>query len=417
MINKDLQKKEYSDASKKSFVFKTAQDQHLVMKNTLATYKLAKDNAQSVEYPNRTDLLELYFDIKDDSHLNSVVKHRKTRVTGLDFSLIKSNNSVDDKLTALFNQMWFVKFLDYALDAMFYGNSLVEISTIKGELKSTLIPRENVIPEFKQIKYWSNAQYGDIDYSAPAYAKTLVDVNNNYDSRNLGEYLSISKLVLFKTEVLLNWGQHVEIFGQPIRIATTDSQDPVELAGVMNYLKDLGRSGYLVKNSQTEIEFQESSVNASSSAMYKDFETFINDEISKKILGGTMITDSGSSRSQSEVHERGSHLYTKSDITFIENVINYQLIPVLKHLGFINTKGIEFKFNEPEIITVEEKLEIDRFLIDNFKVKDIAYFEKRYGTGLEFIEKDEEFNDFKQELKLAKGKGDRYDINLNLKDE
>lgn len=383
MDNK-LQRKEYTDADKKSLVFKTKQDEHYTFKNTLRTFKLAKDNAQSVDYPNRHDLLELYFDMVDDSHLNSVVKHRKTRITGLEHSLVKANGTVDVKTTALFNQLWFVNFLNYSLDAMFYGNSLIEMSNSKGLLTATLIPRENVIPEFNQIKTWADAQYGDIDYSAPIYSKRLVDVNNDYNSRNLGEFLSVTELILSKREALLNWGQYLEKYGQPIIMATADTTDEVEIGLIEKYLADLSRSSWLLKNSQTEIEFAGASGTSASNALYSDYVTFINEEVSKKILGGTMITDSGSSRSQSEVHERGSYLYTKADIAFIENVINYQLIPVLQHMGMVSTKGLKFQYNEPEIISVENKLKVDQFLIDNFDVIDVDYFTNRYGTELKF---------------------------------
>lgn len=50
----------------------------------------------------------------------------------------------------------------------------------------------------------------------------------------------------------------------------------------------------------------------------------------------------------------------------------------------ISTKGVEFKFQEPEILTVSEKIEQDTFLMTHFNPTDIEYFEKRYGTGLEF---------------------------------
>lgn len=416
----NTQQKENKGLDKKSLVFKTQQEEHFTIKNTLQRLKVAIQTAESIDYPNRWDLLEIYFDIVKDAHLNSVVKHRKTRVKGLEYALIKTNGKVDTKATQLFDQFWFTQFLEYALDAMFYGNSLIEMSKNKGKLMATLIPRQNVIPEFQEIKVHPTSLTGDIDYSAPIYAKKLVDVNNNNDNRNLGEFLSVSKLVLFKNEVMLNWSQHIEIFGQPLRVATTTSQDQVEINQILHFMKEIGRSGYMVKNDQTEIEFIESSANSSSSAMYKDFEIFVNEEISKKILGGTMITDSGSSRSQSEVHERGSFLYTKADISFIEGVINNQLLPVLRNLGLVNAKGLEFQFQEPEILTMAEKIEIDRFLMDNFTVKEIDYFEKRYGVGLEFLSPEERVDEgeaiLKEEMTFAKT-SDRYDVNLKLTEE
>lgn len=377
--------KEYKDVKSNSLVFKAKREEHFNTKNTLSVLQRAIDTAESIDYPNRYNLLEIYFDIIKDAHLDSVVKHRKTRVKGLEYAVIKQNGTIDTKATQVFKEAWFSKFLNYTLDAIFYGNSLVEVFNNKG-LDCVLIPRENVIPEFQEIKYWPSSQNGDIDYSAPIYSKRLVDINNANDNRNLGEYLSVSKLVLLKTEALLNWSQHVELFGQPIRIATTDTQDPVEHQAILKYLAELGRSGYLVKNSATEIEFQSDENKGDSSKMYLEFEKFVNEEISKKILGGTMITDSGSSRSQSEVHLKGSYLYTKEDIAFVERVINNQLLPVLRNMGIISAKGVMFKFREPEILTVDEKIKVDEFLLKHFDVKDITYFNERYGAELEYKE-------------------------------
>lgn len=376
---------EYSDVTnKKSLVFKTNQRDHFSSANTLSRLDSAVYNAESVDYPNRYYLLELYHDILSlDGHLKSVIKHRKTRVTGLKFNVTKANGTSDDKATKLFNSQWFMKFLDLALDAIFYGNSLIEINKLKGGVLSTvLIPRENVIPEFKQIKTEPYSQTGDEDYSAPFYSKRLIDINNNNDNRNLGEFLTVAKLVLFKQEVLMNWSQHIEKFGQPMTVATTDSQDDAELANIAHFVKDLGRSGWMVKNSSTEIDFEATTVNSASSKMYLDFTTTMNEEISKVILGGTMVTDSGSSRSQSEVHERGLNLFTKADVSFIESIINNHLFDVLRSHGMLSTKGLTFSFVEPDMLTVDEKIKIDTFLMENFDVKNIEYFEKRYGVDL-----------------------------------
>lgn len=413
-MNQDTNIKEYKNINKKSLVFKANREEHYTSYNTLRTFDNAVSYAESLNYPNRYYLLELYHDIIKDAHLSSLMKHRKTRIKGLNYTLIKTNGSTDEKSVKLFDSQWFKKFLDYTLDAMFYGNSLIEVQKNKSKLEIVLIPRENVIPEFQEIKPNPSQNSGTIDYSAPVYSKSLIDVNNDYDPRNLGELLKVAKLILFKNEVLLNWSQHIEIFGQPIRVATTDSSDPVEINTILTYLKDLGRSGYLVKNSQTEIDFVGADSNSSSSTMYMDFNKTMNDEISKQMLGGTMLTDSGSSRSQSEVHERGSYLYTKADIDFVQDTINNKLIPILQRLGLISSKGIEFKFQEPEILSVQEKLDIDSFLLLNFKVKDINYFEKRYGVELEMLEDDDdEVNTLKQEMTFANN-NDRYNIDVKL---
>jgi len=381
---------EYKDTDKKSLVFKVNREELSSSKNTLVKLKNAIMSAKSIDYPNRSGLYDIYSDIIDDGHLAAVIKHRKSRVTGLQWTIAKVNGKPDEAGTYLFKQKWFKNFIDYILDSIFWGNSLVEITNNNGNVEATLIPRSNVIPEFKQIKINPYDTYGTIDYSAPIYSNTLIDANNDYNVRSLGELLSVVKLILFKEEALLNWSQYVELFGQPLRVATTDTDDPIEQNQIFAFLKDLGRSGYMVKDSNTQVEFIDNSSKSSSSALYESFISIVNNEVSKKILGGTMLTDNGSSQSQSEVHERGSLLFTKSDIVYVEHIINSALIPILQNLGILKTKSLEFYFDEPEILTIDEKIKIDQFLLDNFTVKDISYFENRYGVNLEYKENKED---------------------------
>jgi len=406
--------------NKQLMALKTLASEHDTTKNTLLKYKNAKNAAQSVLHPNRYAWLELIYDIRHDAHLFNLVKIRKAAITGLDFSLTKANGNIDDKTTLLFEGVWFKKFLNYALDAIFYGNSLIEFFIdSKGELDCELIPRENVIPERQELKTLPHSIQGDIDYTAPIYYNHLVEVNNNYDKYDLGDYITVCRNVLLKGESVNNNSQHIETFAQAIILATTDESDPVALGNIMANLDNIRRNSKMLKNSQTEIEFITADNSSAAAGLYKDFMKMMNDENSKAIAGGTMITDDGSSKSQSDNHMLNAMSRTKSDISFIETIIKNELIPVLKNLNLITTKGIKYNFNEPEIQTIEQKVDVDRFLIENFKVKDINYFIKRYGTELEYldeIEEDEEVESFKQELKLAKKKSDRYDINLSLTD-
>jgi len=373
MINKDNIKP----------LIKVNRDDHLTLKNTLRSYEMAKNQAESIDYPNRYELLEIYFDVINDSHLKSTLNQRVSRILRLPFNIINTgNNKINDVLNLMFHQNWFYKFLKFVIDAVFYGNSLIEIYKVNKTVNVRLIPREHIIPEFQMVKINPYDIQGSIDYTQPVYSKSLIEVNNDFDNRNLGELLNISKLVLIKDESFINWAQYVEIFGQPLRIATTDTVDPLEINKVMKFLEQMGRSGYMVKNSQTEVEFKEAG-GGSSNSLYKDIEEYINKEISKQILGVTMLSDDGSSRSQSEVHERASHLITQNDIRFITSIINNRLIPTLRDLNIISQKKIEFKFDEIDTFTTDEKLEIDRFLVENFNFKDTSYFEKRYGVELE----------------------------------
>jgi len=351
-------------------------------KITLQKYKHAVDAAEDIDYPNRYDLLQIYNDVVKDPHLASVLKHRKTRIKGLQFNLYKESGKTAKNTLKLFSTEEFKKFLDYAIDSIFYGNSLIEIfPNSDGTFDYVLIPRNNVVPEKEGIKIYPINPSPNIYYSDTKYSNTLVDINNNNNNRDLGELLDISKLVLFKNELLLNWSQYIELFGQPWRVATTNTTDPLEVNAILDSLKNVGRSGYFIKDSQTQLELIGNSSNPQS--LFNSFADYIDSQVSKRILGASMITDDGSSMSQSKVHLSSSYIYTKADILFLEDVINYQLIPQLTELGYIN-ESVTFAFTEPEILSIDEKLKVDQFLLDNFNLSDVSYFEDRYGTSLSY---------------------------------
>jgi hypothetical protein len=369
------------NASRKSLINKVKREDIFSVVKSLKEFNYALQDAESLERPNRTTLMRVYKRIMRDSHLRAVIKHRQARIFSLDYNIMDKSENSTDKYDRIFNSTGFKKYLGYVFGGLWYGNSLIELTLDENGLPNPiLIPRENVIPEFKQIKVNAYNLTGDFSYDIPAYSN-VIDVNNNYDNRDLGELIYVAKMLLIKEEALLNWSQFVELFGQPIRVATTDTKDMEELEELMTFLKELGRSGYMVKNSQTQIDFQSAEGKGVSSDLYEGLQKYINSEVSKVFLGGTMLTDDGSSRSQSEVHERGALLYTKDDLDFISSNINNQLIPVLVKLGVVE-EGTIFRFNEPDLMTVDEKIKIDEFILQNFEVEDLNYFSRRYNVNL-----------------------------------
>jgi hypothetical protein len=77
---------------------------------------------------------------------------------------------------------------------------------------------------------------------------------------------------------------------------------------------------------------------------YEKFEKASNEDMSKAFLGGTMVLDDGSSRSQSEVHERNLNSFVQAKRQYIEFLINEKVIPILSYYGLINSNAV-FKWN------------------------------------------------------------------------
>lgn len=380
-LNIESTKKEYPDLPKKSLLFKINTQSDFRIIQSLEAYDNSVDTARHYEDPNRYDLLKYYDRSKFiDGHLNNLYNLRINRVLSLQYNFT-INGKETQRLSNISKSSWIRTVIKYILESIFFGNSLIQIDVLNGSnVMVTLAPRQGVIPEFEMIKQNPMSSQGDYSYSN-LIGRHLLDVNNNYDHRDLGLFRTLSRLALLKEQASLNWGEFIETYGQPLAAATTDSQNVNERNMMEEFLQNMGRRKYIVKDSQTEVEFINGTQNADQE-MFREFIKFINDEMSEVVLSGNMITSDGSSRSQSEVHERGSLLLTKSDMQFVKTIINSQLIPLLQFKKILPKGNVEFNFDDIEVMSIDEKIKVDTFLIENYS-KAPEYFKSRYGVEMD----------------------------------
>ena len=95
----------------------------------IATYKSAVTSAESLINPNRKQLLTIYKNIELDAHLTAAVSQRKNLTLSKDFE-VYVNDEENEDLEVIINQKWFRDFLDYSLDSVFYGYSLIQFDSI-----------------------------------------------------------------------------------------------------------------------------------------------------------------------------------------------------------------------------------------------------------------------------------------------
>ena len=132
---------------------------------------------------------------------------------------------------------------------------------------------------------------------------------------------------------------------------------------------------------------------SNNSDAYNVFDKMIdrcNSEISKLILGQTMTTDDGASRSQAEVHERVLDNVGFSDKQFLYNVNNNQLIPMLNALGF-GFEGLYIDIENETEFSLMQKSAFDIALINTGKFTFTPeYIKNNYGSDV--IEANNESN-------------------------
>jgi len=342
----------------------------------IATYKLAVTAAESLLSPQRRQLYTIYKNIELDAHLTAAVNQRKNLTLCKDFDVLLNGEENED-LEKIIKQKWFRDFIDYSLDAIFYGHSLIQFdSVVNDAFKAVeLVPREYVKPEFHIV----TNTYADLtgtDYLTPPYNNWCIGVGKPKD---LGLYLKAAPLVIWKKNALGAWSEFVEIFGSPIRIGKTNVRDEQTRSNMESYLRNMAVASYGVFDTDDLIELVESN----RSDAFQVFDMMIqrcNSEISKLILGQTGTLDEKAYVGSAEVQERVLKNVAYNDEFFIEGVLNYQLVPMMTRLG-IFPEGVKITVKAEDDLSLIEQSKIDIELIKTGKFTFTPeYLDEKYGS-------------------------------------
>lgn len=344
-------------------------------KQNIATWRSALINAESIHYPNRTELYRCYKDTMIDAHVTSVISTRKNALLSSDFIVVdKTGKEVEEK-TKLLHSKWFYDFIELSLDSIFYGHSLIQFDNLINDqfIGVDLVPRQYVKPELNLITPNTSEMKGK-SYLEDPYKDWLIGVGSK---RDLGLLMKITPLVLWKKQALTSWAEYVSTYGIPSRLGKTDVRDTKTRNLMVSMLRDMGSSGFAVVDKEDEVTIMNPS-NASGQDMFDKLIERCNSEISKLVLGQTGTTDEKSFVGSAKVHEKIMHQYNESDERLLMNVLNNQLIDLLnKHgLGF---EGLLIKIEEDNDLTVDQKFLIDSKLMEFYDI-DPKYILETYGT-------------------------------------
>lgn len=99
-------------------------------KKDMRAWRNAWQYAKNVEYPNRVPLYDVYGDVEVDMHLTGCVGQRKGYVLNKSFRIVDRKGVENPELTAIFEAPWFKTFMDLALDAHYWGHSLIQLGDV-----------------------------------------------------------------------------------------------------------------------------------------------------------------------------------------------------------------------------------------------------------------------------------------------
>ena len=249
-------------------------------------------------------------------------------------------------------------------NSIFKGFTLIELTDPKN-LNFEVLPRRNVIGTLGIVQR-DIGDYKGIDFNAKDFQNTLIKVGKPSD---LGLMANICGQLIWKRNAQQSWAEFTERFGMPLITATTNQTSPADIRQLDEMLAALGESARAVLPEGTSINVTPFA-GADAYKVYDEQIERINAEISKPITGGTMVTDDGSSRSQSEVHERNlDNKLSEADRRMVSFVVNGQLMPILNRFNYpINPLTDHFQFNQSFELSLSEHWQIVSQVLNRYEV-------------------------------------------------
>jgi hypothetical protein len=351
-------------------------------KKDIDTWRKAWQMAINPENPQRVRLYEVYTDVCADAHLSGCIDQRTGMVMQKTFKITDSNGKEQPEMTQLLEANWFKQFCQLVLDSRYWGHSLIEfgdiITTPTGNPyfeRVSLVPRRHVIQEFGVIvKEAGDEPKNGIDYHSGKLAQWVIEAGDPFD---LGLLLKVSPSAISKKNMIAYWDTFGEIFGMPIRVATTTSRDEKEIKKMENMLVSMGAAPWGIFPEGTTVEFKETSRGDAFNVYDKRIDR-ANSEISKCILNQTMTIDSGSSLSQSEVHLEIFQNIVEADADFLRDIINNKLLPFLAMHGF-PFNGHIFNWDDTPNYSPEDMRAIEQMLLTAGYEIEPEYFIEKYN--------------------------------------
>jgi hypothetical protein len=333
------------------------------LRHDINMWRNAVKEMEAAWYPQRVKAQRMLIDTILNGHVKSCMRKRRRLTMQRQFmfgrEIAEDQYQEDVDITRQFKKTWFKTLIKYIIDAEAFGYSLIALGDIvDGEFPNIrLVRRWNVSPERENVTSMIYSLSG-ANFLQEPYADwhVWVTTDNENGTANCG-YGYLYEVALYEIVLrnLLGFnGDFVEMFAQPYRVGKTTKTDAAERDKLEAALQNMGSAGYAVIDPNDDIAFLETRLGSTGFLGYDNLEARCEKKISKLILGHSDALDStpgklgsGQGGQESPVGLALSEVQSEDGAT-VENVINNQVLPKLKNLGFVIPDGIIFKFKNDD---------------------------------------------------------------------
>lgn len=332
-------------------------------------FKTALESAESVHYPNRADLYDIYTQMELDAHLSGIIEKRISAVLNKKLCF-EENEKENNELTALIKTKAFRDMLRELMLQKFWGITGLEF--IPGETFAfNPIPRKHIKPNAKVI---SKDEYGNDGL--------------NYDGvwnlwiighwKDLGLLLSCCPYSIWKRGGFGDYAQYVEIFGQPMVVVKYNGFDEKTRAALDQTMRDIGSSTRIMIPNEANWDVVDGKTSNGTGDLQKQFIELCNREMSIRILGATETTNSSSSsgHAQSTEHGKQQDEIIKTDLTDIQNILcEPHFFRILETYGYKPGNGKFYFKDEVDLAELQTKINIAKTVSQVTPVSDDYFYE------------------------------------------
>jgi phage gp29-like protein len=353
-----------------------------ITRTEIKAWRSAIQAAMNPENPRWFLLQDIYDNLETDGHYKNVRGLRRAAVLSKKFMIVDKDGKEDIEKTTLLKKKWFFDLLKLLLDNIYKGYSVIELVSIE-PIQFKLVPRRNCDPTNTRI-YMEVGGDDFIDYSDPSFASRILSIVN---TEEYGLINDIVPQLIWKKNAQQVWADFSERFGIPLVTAETMETDVKKIDKIEEMLSQLGQAAQAVLPEGTKITIHDQVTKGDPHNIFNEQVKTTNAEISKRVVGGTMITDDGSSQSQANVHQ--NNLDTKiayEDRTDLEFMVTDCVLPLLNSYGFNFSEDDQFIFDKSESLSLSELWKI---VNDANKVYDIPidYITRTFNIPIDGLKK------------------------------
>lgn len=272
----------------------------------------------------------------------------------------------------------FEKIVKGIAESKLYGYTLLEImdgiDENTGLLKEVnIIERRNVLPDQRRVVQRNGQWTPGWDLDDEQYRHNYILIN----SGGFGLFAATTPNILAQKYTISNWVNFSHTYGQPIIHGKTGAEDNDSRSRLARKIASAAMNKVLVTGKDDEIDIKTFTM-SNSEKIYESLAEYVNKENDGLILGSeSMAGGTQSYVGSTKAHENIFRARIQSYRTFIENVMNEQVVPVLKYWGIIDG-DVQFKYMKRVEMSDENKIRLFDVLTNKYEV-DAEEVNKEWG--------------------------------------